>query len=65
MKRGETGTYEATSAGGEVVRDFVPAPLPPNPPLDFGGGLQPAHLLAIAPRQLQRARHVTMVVRGE
>ncbi|MFN7963228.1 MAG: hypothetical protein U0002_18350 [Thermoanaerobaculia bacterium] len=42
MKRGETGTYEATSAGGEVVRDFVPAPLPPNPPLDFGGGLQPA-----------------------
>ncbi|MBM4336329.1 MAG: Fic family protein [Deltaproteobacteria bacterium] len=40
MKRGETGRYEVTSAGGETVRAFVPAPLPPAPPLDFAGDLQ-------------------------
>lgn len=28
MKRARTGTYETTSAGGETVRAFVPAPLP-------------------------------------
>jgi Fic family protein len=42
MKRGETGRYEVTSAGGESVRAFVPAPLPPNPPLAFEGELQRA-----------------------
>jgi Fic family protein len=40
MERGETGRYEVTSAGGEEVRAFVPAPLPPEPPLAFGGALQ-------------------------
>ena len=29
------GTYVATRAGGERVRAFVPAPLPPVPPLDL------------------------------
>ena len=29
------GAYVATSAGGERVRAFVPAPLPPVPPLDL------------------------------
>ena len=33
MKRTHTGTYETTSAGGETVKAFVPAPLPPVPPL--------------------------------
>ena len=42
MKRGETGSYETTSAGGEQVRAFVPAPLPPVPPLAFEGNLQQA-----------------------
>lgn len=42
MKRGETGTYEATSIGGESVRAFVPVPLPPAPPLAFEGALQQA-----------------------
>lgn len=37
MKRTRTGTYEATSAGGETVKAFVPAPLPPAPPLDLHG----------------------------
>ena len=40
MKRGETGRYEVTSVGGEQVRAFVPAPLPPVPPLVFEGELQ-------------------------
>jgi len=29
-----------TAAGSESVRAFVPAPLPPAPPLDLDGGLQ-------------------------
>ena len=41
MNRGETGTYELTSAGGEAVRAFVPSPLPPTPPIVLDGGLQP------------------------
>jgi Fic family protein len=40
MKRGESGTYEATSAGGEHVRAFIPAALPPVPALVFEGDLQ-------------------------
>jgi Fic family protein len=35
VKRGETGRYEVTAAGGERVRAFVPAPLPPEPPLEL------------------------------
>ena len=41
MNRGETGTYQLTSAGGEAVRAFVPSPLPPTPPIVLDGGLQP------------------------
>jgi len=40
MKRGETGRYEVTTAGGEQIRAFVPMPLPPVPPLAMDGGLQ-------------------------
>lgn len=40
MKRGETGRYEVTAVGGESVRAFVPAPLPPVPPIAYDGGLQ-------------------------
>lgn len=42
MKRGATGRYEVTSAGGERVEAFVPAPLPPEPALEFAGTLQQA-----------------------
>lgn len=42
MKRGKTGKYHVTSVGGEQVRAFVPAPLPPVPPLAFEGDLQKA-----------------------
>ena len=40
MRRGETGRYEVATTGGESVRAFVPAPLPPAPPLAFEGGLE-------------------------
>ena len=36
MQRGLSGAYDVSSFGGEVVRAFVPGPLPPNPPLDLG-----------------------------
>lgn len=35
MTQRETGTYYTTAVGGETVRAFVPAPLPPVPPLAF------------------------------
>jgi Fic family protein len=41
MRRGETGRYEETAVvGGERVRAFVPAPLPPEPPVVFQSDLQ-------------------------
>jgi Fic family protein len=40
MRRGEIGRFESTSASGEPVRAFVPAPLPPNPALVLDGPLQ-------------------------
>lgn len=40
MKRGLTGTYESSVAGGEVCQAFVPSPLPPEPALTIEGGLQ-------------------------
>ena len=39
MERGPTGRYVVTSWGGEEVRAFVPAPLPPDPPLLIDGEL--------------------------
>lgn len=42
MKRGETGRYEVTTVDREQVRAFVPAPLPPVPPLAMDGALQQA-----------------------
>ena len=39
MERGTTGRYVVTSWGGEEVRAFVPAPLPPDPPLRIDGEL--------------------------
>jgi Fic family protein len=40
MKRGSTGEYENTATGDETVRAFVPAPLPPDPPLELTGARQ-------------------------
>ncbi len=40
MLRDGQGRYEVTAFGGERVEAFVPAPLPPNPPLILDGTLQ-------------------------
>ena len=40
MQRKETGIFHVTSAAGEQVRAFVPAPLPPKPALELDGPLQ-------------------------
>lgn len=42
MQRGEIGRYEISTTDGERVRAFVPAPLPPDPPLVLDGALQQA-----------------------
>ena len=39
MRRPMPGRYEVTAAGGERVRAFIPAPLPPAPPLSLEGPL--------------------------
>lgn len=40
MKRGQTGRYTPAIAGGIACEAFVPAPLPPNPPLESDNKLQ-------------------------
>ena len=40
MQRGENGRFVLIATAGEQVRAFIPAPLPPDPPLALGGGLQ-------------------------
>lgn len=35
MKRELQGAYETVTTTGEVVRAFIPAPLPPRPPIDW------------------------------
>lgn len=42
MQREETGRYETLHGGDEPVRAFIPAPLPPDPPLRMDGPLQQA-----------------------
>ncbi len=40
MKRELQGTYETVTTAGEAVRAFIPAPLPPRPPIDWTPGLR-------------------------
>jgi len=47
MQRDDAGRYEVTSAAGESVRAFVPAPLPPDPPVLLEGALQALHERAL------------------
>lgn len=60
MKRGPTGRHERVSTLGEAVRAFVPAPLPPAPPLVLEGGL--AALLERATLALGRLDSVTVLL---
>jgi Fic family protein len=61
MRRGESGSYEVTSVGGERVRAFVPLPLPPTPPLVLDGSLQ--QLLESAVLALGRLDAVSTLLR--
>lgn len=63
MRRGETGSYEETSIGGERVRAFVPAPLPPTPVLVLDGLLQ--QVLESAVLALGRLDGVTTLLPDE
>ena len=63
MRRGETGSYEETSIGGECVRAFVPAPLPPKPVLVLDGSLQ--QVLESAVLALGRLDGVTTLLPDE
>ena len=47
MRREATGHYVATSTAGESVLAFVPAPLPPDPPVELAGSLQALHEQAL------------------
>ena len=61
MRRGLTGTYEYSIAGGDTCQAFVPLPLPPRPALSLDADLQErlnaAHLaLGRLDEDLRRAR---------
>lgn len=60
MKRGPSGRQERVSTLGEAVRAFVPAPLPPSPPLVLEGGL--AARLEQATLALGRLDSVTVLL---
>jgi len=47
MRRGPTGTYQVATTAAEAVRAFVPAPLPPQPPLEFTAPRQRLHEQAL------------------
>ncbi|MBI5433016.1 MAG: Fic family protein [Planctomycetes bacterium] len=60
MKRGITGHHEVTPLGGERVQAFVPAPLPPTPPIQLDGGL--GRLLETATLALGRLDSVSTLL---
>ena len=62
MRRGTTGTYHVRDSGGEQIRAFVPAPLPPSPPLVMGGNLH--QLLERALLALGRLDSITALLPG-
>lgn len=60
MRRGITGRYEVTLAGGEQIRAFIPDPLPPKPPLDLSNARQ--RLLERATLALGRLDSITLLL---
>ena len=60
MRREDIGRYEIDASSGETVRAFVPAPLPPVPPLDLGGRRQ--QLLESATLALGRLDGVSAMI---
>ncbi len=47
MQRDFTGRHEITSTAGLAIRAFMPAPLPPDPPVHLEGALQALHERAL------------------
>ena len=60
MNRGISGRYEASNVGGEVVRAFIPDPLPPRPPLELTNSRQ--RLLERATLALGRLDSITLLL---
>jgi Fic family protein len=60
MKRGISGRYEASNVGGEVVRAFIPDPLPPHLPLELTNSRQ--RLLERATLALGRLDSITLLL---
>lgn len=60
VERGKTGRYVNSTSGGETVRAFVPAPLPPEQPLSFSSARQ--RLLERATLALGRLDSVTLIL---
>jgi len=60
VQRGTTGEYITSVAGGERVRAFMPAPLPPQPPLEFSAPRQ--RLLERATLALGRLDSITLLL---
>ncbi len=56
---GRLGRYVETPVAGEMVRAYVPPPLPPAPPIDMLGLL---HRLSIAERALGRLDGITLLL---
>jgi Fic family protein len=60
LKRGVAGRYEISNVGGETIRAFIPAPLPPAQRLDLSG---PRHnLLERATLALGRLDSITLLL---
>jgi len=60
MKRGISGRYQDSNVGGEVVRAFIPDPLPPRPPLELTNLRQ--QLLERATLALGRLDSITLLL---
>jgi Fic family protein len=60
MRRGNTGTYEITTVGGEQVQAFIPKPLPPDPPVALANSRQ--RLLERATLALGRLDSITLLL---
>ena len=60
MKRKNVGSYERSSAGGEVVQAFVPEPLPPKEPIVMDASRQ--RLLERATIALGKLDSITLLL---
>lgn len=60
MKRGISGKYETSNVGGEIVRAFIPDPLPPRPSVELTNARQ--QLLERATLALGRLDSITLLL---